>query len=142
MRRGITILEMLTVLAILGIVLLVTTPRVVGWRDSLLTQRAARELAMFYSRARLGAVFRARRVRIEFSQDSLWAVFEGPSDSAFLRHPGPGRHGVSLAASRRVIRLAPTGIGWGPANTKLVLRRGAAAESLTTSRLGRLKLWP
>jgi hypothetical protein len=40
-----------------------------------------------------------------------------------------------------VIRVGPNGIGWGAANTQLILRRGAAAESLTTSRLGRLKWW-
>lgn len=142
MRPGFTVLEMLTVLAIIGVILLIAMPRVTGWRDGLAAQRAARELALFYSRVRLGAVFRARPVRIEFADDSLRAVFEGPPDIPFLRQPGPSYHGVSLTASRPVIRLAPTGFGWGAANTKLVLRRGAAAESLTTSRLGRLKVWP
>jgi hypothetical protein len=48
---------------------------------------------------------------------------------------------VSFRASRPVIRLYPNGFGLGAANTKIVLERGAAAESLTTSRLGRLKRW-
>ena len=141
MRTGVTVLELLTVLTTIGIISLVAVPRVVGWWDGLLTQRAAREVALFYSRARLGAVFRAQRVRIEFTEESLRAFIDNGSDSAFLHQPGPGRGGVSMSASRPVIRLAPTGFGWGAANTKLVLRRGAAAESLTTSRLGRLKLW-
>ncbi len=55
--------------------------------------------------------------------------------------PGPARHGVTLTASRSVIRIYSNGMGLGAANTKLVVRRGAAAESLTTSRLGRLKRW-
>jgi hypothetical protein len=120
----------------------IAVPRLAGWHDSLATERAVREVASFYGRARLAAIMRGRRVRVEFGEDSLRAIFEGPPDSVFVVRPGPARHGVSLSASRQRVRLAPTGIGWGAANTKLVLRRGTAAESLTTSRLGRLKLWP
>jgi hypothetical protein len=69
------------------------------------------------------------------------AVYEAALDSTFLVRPGPARHGVVLLASRAVIRLDPTGLGFGAANSTLVLRRGAVAESLTTSRLGRLKRW-
>jgi hypothetical protein len=46
-----------------------------------------------------------------------------------------------MRVSRPVIRLSPVGLGLGGSNTKVVLYRGAAAESLTTSRLGRLKRW-
>ena len=96
---------------------------------------------MFYHRARFAAIFRAQRVRIEFGQDSLRATLEGVEDSTFLVWPGPARHRVELTSSREVIRIHPNGFGWGGANTKLVVRRGMAAESLTTSRLGRLKRW-
>jgi hypothetical protein len=48
---------------------------------------------------------------------------------------------VGLDASRAVIRIDPTGLGYGAANSTIVLQRGAVAESLTTSRLGRLKRW-
>jgi hypothetical protein len=67
--------------------------------------RSAEEVAAFYERARLEAMVRGARVRVEFHADSLRAVLEDGSG----------------------------------ANTKLVGRRGAAAESLTTSRLGRLR---
>ncbi len=86
-------------------------------------------------------MYRSSRVRVEFDADSLRAVLEDGSDSVVLARAGPSRHRVTLAATRPVVRIHPNGLGWGGANTRIVLRRGAAAESLTTSRLGRLRWW-
>lgn len=129
------------VLAIVGVLAALAVPRAAGWLDRLAVRRAADEVASFYQQARLAAIFRSQRVRLELGQDSLRAVLEGPSDSVFLRRMGPARHGVSLTATRGIIRVESNGLGFGAANTKLVLRKGLAAESLTTSRLGRLKRW-
>jgi prepilin-type N-terminal cleavage/methylation domain-containing protein len=142
MRRGVTIVELLTVVTVVGILLGLALPRIAGWTDRIAVNRASTELASFYNRARFGAIFRSTRVRLEFTADSLVAIYEGArGDSTFLQWPGPSRHHVSLRASRPVIRIYPTGIGYGAANTKLVVQRGAAAESLTTSRIGRIKRW-
>lgn len=134
-------LELAMVLAIVGLLSALAFPRAAGWLDRIAVSRAAGEIAAFYQTARFGAIFRSQRVRLELGQDTLRAVFEGPSDSVFLRWSGPARHGVSLAATRAVIRIQSNGLGLGAANTKLVLKKGMAAESLTTSRLGRLKRW-
>lgn len=139
--RGSTVLELLIVLAIVGTVLMIAAPRFATWSDRLAAEQAARDLALFYHQARTAALFRGTRVRLEFDQRTLRAVFEGVTDSTFLERPGPARHGATLSASRSVIRIYANGLGLGAANTKLVVRRGAAAESLTTSRLGRLKRW-
>lgn len=129
------------VLAVIGILAALAFPRVASVLDAMAVSRAATEAMSFYHTARFAAIFRAQRVRLEFKADSLRATYEGLADSTFMVRPGPARHGVTLTASRPVIRLQPNGLGWGAANTKLVLRRGLAAESLTTSRLGRLKRW-
>jgi Tfp pilus assembly protein FimT len=118
-----TLTELVTILAIIGIVTAFTVPRVVS----------------LYDRARLEAMVRGARVRVEFHADSLRAVLEDGSGAVVLARGGPSRHGVGFTASRSVIRIHPNGLGAGGANTKLVVRRGAAAESLTTSRLGRLR---
>lgn len=129
-------------MAIIGLVSALALPRLSGWSDRLATERAAREVASFYASARFAAIQRGTRVRMQFSTDSLVAVYEGVRDSTFLSWPGPVHLGVALRASRAVIRIYPNGIGLGAANTKIVVSRGAAAESLTTSRLGRIKRWP
>jgi Tfp pilus assembly protein FimT len=115
-----TLTELVTILAIIGIVTAFTVPRVVSRLDRVAVRRSAGELAAFYDRARLEAMVRGARVRVEFHADSLRAVLEDGSGAV-------------------VIRIHPNGLGAGGANTKLVVRRGAAAESLTTSRLGRLR---
>jgi len=141
MRQGISLLEVVTVLAIVGVMMAIAVPRIASWTDRIAVERATGEVMAFYWRARMNAMFRGTRVRLEFNPDSLKAFFEGVTDSLFLGQPGPSRHGVSLRISRSVIRIYPSGLGLGAANSKLVFQRGAAAESLTTSRLGRMKRW-
>ena len=135
-------IEMAIVLVVVGVMTSLAAPRVAGYVDRLAVNRAEAETAAFYNRARIAAVYRAVRVRIGFSGDSLIAVAEGALDSIVGKIPGPTRHGVALTASRAEIRLYPNGLGLGAANTKLVFRRGAASDSLTISRLGRLRRWP
>lgn len=141
MRRGFSLAELVMVLAVIGAMLGIAAPRLWGWRDAWAVERATREVMQFYDAARFRAIARSQRVRCAFATDSLRAVAEGVVDTAAFTRPGPARYGVTLVASRAVLRIGPTGLGWGAANTKLVLRRGVAAESLTTSRLGRLKRW-
>lgn len=142
MARGFSLVEIVVVLALIGVLAGISAPRVGAYADWLAVRRAEDEAAAFYGRTRISAVYRARRVRVVFGDDSLIAVVEGTTDSVIWAVPGPARHGVALYASRREIRLHPNGIGLGAANTKLVFRRRAAADSLTISRLGRLRRWP
>src|SRR5574341_2089056 len=126
MRKGVTLPELVVVMVLLGVLLTLALPRLAGWLDWLAVDRAAQDIAAFHRTARFTAILRSQRVRLEFSDDSLRATLEGPNESVFLRWPGPARHGVSLTASRATIRFQPNGLGLGGANTKLVLRRGAA----------------
>lgn len=134
-------MELVMATVVMGLVLLVAMPIARAWRDQSAVRLATSETMAFYHAARHAALVRGTRVRVRFAQDSLVAVFEGVRDSAFLNRPGPGVHGVTLTASRWEFRIHPNGLGRAGANTALVLRRGEAAESLTTSRLGRLRRW-
>lgn len=131
----------MVVLAVMGIVSAYAVPRLGRWLDRLAVHRATTELVSFYNRARMTAIFRSSTVRLEFTAGSLRAVLEGVSDTVVISEPGPARHGVRLTASRSVIRIYPNGFGRGAANTRLIVARGAAADTLTTSRIGRLKRW-
>ncbi len=141
MVRGFTLAEVLTVLVVVGALTALTLVPLRRLVDRLAVHRATSEVASFYTSARHMALFTGRRVRIGFSADSLVALRDGVGDSVRIRRPGPARHGVTLQASRTWLTMQPTGIAWGAGNTTIVLRRGVAAESLTTSRLGRLKRW-
>ncbi len=141
MSKGFTLFEVTIAIVIAVTVTALAFPRVYGMFDQIATNRASSEVLSFYHRARLAAIWRSTAVEIEFGRDTLRATFRGLADSLFMTQPGPQVHGVEMAVSREKIRIYPTGIGWGAANTKLVFTRGAAAESLTTSRLGRIKRW-
>jgi Tfp pilus assembly protein FimT len=141
MRRGTSLLEMVMVITLVGLLSSLAVPRMAGWMDRLAVRRASEDVASFYQAARFAALLRGSRVRMELRPDSLNAWFEGRTDSLFRRRAGPAQDGVRLNATRTVVRILPNGIGSGGSNTTLVFRRGVAAESLTTSRLGRLKRW-
>lgn len=141
MRLGFTLFEVSLVLVVGALLSALAFPPVRRTLDQIATDRASGEVLMFYNEARLAAVSRSTAVEIAFSEDTLWATYRGVRDSLFRIVAGPARHGVRMEVSRSTIMVYPTGLGWGAANTKLVFRRGEAAESLTTSRLGRIKRW-
>ena len=141
MTKGFTLLELTIALVVVVTIAGLAFPRVSTAFDQIAADRALSEVVSFYRRARLAAIWRSTAVEIEFSADTLRATFKGLTDSSFMAEPGPTVHDVRMVVSRSIIRVYPTGLGWGAANTKLVFIRGAAAESLTTSRLGRIKRW-
>jgi prepilin-type N-terminal cleavage/methylation domain-containing protein len=141
MKRGVTLPELIIALAIVGAMSALAVPRIAPWWDRMAVDRAAIELVSFYHAARFGAIQRGARVRVTFRQDSLLATFESVQDSTFIRRAGPARHGVKLRVTRGEVRFYANGTAAGAGNTKLVLSRGAAVDSITTSRLGRLKRW-
>lgn len=142
MRRGFTIIELAIALVVLGIVVTWAVPRFSHWLDRLAVLRAEEEVVGFYQRARLEALFRSVRVRVLLTSDSLTATAIGDGDSLLFAVRGPARHGVTLRASREVIRLYPNGLGLGGANSKIILGRREAVDSVTISRLGRLRRLP
>jgi prepilin-type N-terminal cleavage/methylation domain-containing protein len=141
MRRGFTLVEMAIALVVLGVLAGLAAPRIAGYSARLAVRRAKDETAAFYNRARIAAVYRGARVRVVFTGDSLLAVAEGAVDSTVWRIPGPARYGVVLNTSRAETRFYPNGIGLGASNTKLIFQKGTAADSLTISRLGRIRRW-
>jgi prepilin-type N-terminal cleavage/methylation domain-containing protein len=142
MRRGFTIIELAITLVVLGFVVTWAVPRFGHWLDRLAVMRAEEEVVGFYQRARLEALFRSVRVRVLITGDSLTATAIGDRDSLLFAARGPARHGVTLRASREVIRLYPNGLGLGGANSKIILGRREVLDSVTISRLGRLRRLP
>ena len=141
MQRGFTLVELVMAIALAGALLVMVITRAGKWLDRLAVDRAAQEIVGFYQIARFSAIYRSNRVRVELGPDTLRAVYEGVADSTFLTAPGPGPLGVAISTSRSQIWLHPNGIGAAGANTKIILRRGTEAESLTTSRVGRMRRW-
>jgi hypothetical protein len=43
--------------------------------------------------------------------------------------------------SNPLVVFGPTGMGWGVSNTRITLQRGSQVETITVSRVGRVKRW-
>ena len=136
-RRGATLLELAITLAVLAIVLGIALPSQAASRDAASVRAATRELVDLLATARELAVARgAAAVHL----DSAAGV-------ARLRAPGaPPRdlplgalHGVRVEASRDSLAFDGRGLGRGAANLCVVVHRGAAADTVVVSRLGRVR---
>jgi len=142
MRRGFTLTELAVVLAILALVTAITLPRLGGLLDWIAVNTAAQDVTTAVAVTRSAGVMQGSRRRLVIAPDSLridrWS---GDSWTPLERWPGPDRHGVSLEVSNPVVVFDPIGLAWGLSNTKVVLRRGLRSETITLSRLGRVKRW-
>jgi prepilin-type N-terminal cleavage/methylation domain-containing protein len=142
MRRGFTLAELAVVLAIMAVVTAVTLPRLQGLLDWIAVDSAAREVTTALAGARAAAVMRGARTRLVIAADTLRIErWRGDTWDAVERWPGPAARGVALEVSNPVVVFDPIGMGWGVSNTKVVLRRGSRFETITVSRVGRVKVW-
>jgi prepilin-type N-terminal cleavage/methylation domain-containing protein len=138
--RGFSLLELIIVLAVLAVVLALGMPRLGPALDRIATDGAARDVTTAIAVARTAAVLRGTRARVRIGGDSLRVDREGALGwEPYARWPGPDARGVALKVTNPELVFSPLGLGWGPANTKVLLRRGSQLETITTSRLGRVK---
>jgi prepilin-type N-terminal cleavage/methylation domain-containing protein len=141
MRRGVTLLELVLVLAILGLVAGIAIPPFQRVADSLAVHNAALEIVSAHRRARFSAILKNQMVELTIRADSLAIRIPGiPGD---LWHAaGPDADGVSLTGPSRPLVFSPVGLTVGVSNASFRLSRGAATRTVIVSRLGRLRVTP
>jgi len=142
MQKGFTLLELLVVVCIAAILTAFWIPRAARLMDWLATEHALRDVTTALAVGRQGAVMRATRARVVFGLDTIRVDrLESAGWLPWWRTPGPASRGVAMEVSNPVVVFGPTGMGWGASNTRIVLRRGSQVETITTSRVGRVKVW-
>lgn len=138
MRRGFTLLELAITAVLIGLVTLIAIPAVAHARDRAAVHGATSLLVSVLADARHQALRWQRRTAVQFDTLTANTVVHAGSDT-LLRVPLDSLFRVALASSRDSIAFYPTGLGYGAANTRLIVSRGAAAETVTVSRAGRVK---
>ena len=137
-RRGFSLLELTVVVTIAGIILALALPRLAHMRDSASIRSAVGELAELFSAARQEAI--ARRAPVTVGIDAARGDVELRAGGVRLvRRSLAASYGVTVSANRDSTVYDPRGIGFGLANVTIVVRRGAAVDTLRMSRLGRVR---
>jgi len=138
MHRGTTLPEMIIVLTVIAILATVAIGQTATLRDRMSVRSAATEAVSTFAVARRWSLSRAARTAITIDTAAATLLVSSYTDTIARRRLGAA-HGVTISATRDSMAYAPNGLGYGASNLSLVLRRGAAAETIVVSRLGRVR---
>lgn len=137
-RRGVTLVEIVVVVALVAFSSAIATPRYLAFQQRL----AARGAASLLTRALLDARHLAWRmgartaVRVDTSSALVTVQHaRGP----IARHDLQQLFGVTVSATRDSVAYLPDGLGYGASNARFILALGSAAETVTVSRIGRVR---
>lgn len=138
MRPGVTLAELMVVCTLLAIAAGIAVPRARGVLDGLRVREAAHEVSSALMLSRAAAVRRGERVRLVVDAPRGTIRIEAGADTLHRRDLR-ALHRVALRASRDTITFAPTGMGFGIANSTIIVSIAQRAETVTVSRLGRAR---
>jgi type II secretory pathway pseudopilin PulG len=137
-RPGVTLIDQLLAISLLGVLMAIVLQGAGSLRDRVAVRAASREVRDALALAREHAVAGGTRAAVRFGRvDGTVTVHIGGDSLHRLRLAQS--HGVSLDATRDSTAYLPSGLGLGGANVSVVLRRGRHADTVTVSRLGRVR---
>ena len=137
-RPGFTLLELSLVLAIGGLLLALAAPRFAALRDAHAVRAAMTDLGASFALARQSAV--ARRAPIAVVLDTgTGIVLVRAAGESLRRSALRSSYGVVVGSNRDSAVYDPRGLGYGLSNLTVTVRRGIFVDTLTMSRLGRVR---
>lgn len=140
MRRGLTLVELAVLLAVGAVLMGTALPAIVRGRDRLRTRLAADGLAQHLGAARWRAILVGRPVTVTFRPDGAEAAETSPAVAPWrLAYGATAAWGAGLRSNRPTLTWRPDGTPHGVQNLTVVVTRGAVAESVVVSRLGRIR---
>jgi prepilin-type N-terminal cleavage/methylation domain-containing protein len=137
-RPAFTLLEITVVLTVTGVLLALAVPRFSALRDRQAVRSAVDEIGAAFATARAAAV--ARRAPVAVVLDTAGGAVEVRSSGRTLfRRSLRAIYGIVLTSNRDSAVYDPRGLGYGVTNLTVVVRRGTLVDTLTMSRLGRVR---
>ena len=138
MRTGTTLVEIGVTVSILGLMASLTFPHFAAYRDRIAVDAATSSTLSLLATARHAALRRSAITAVHLDTANVVVSIVSGIDT-IERRPILEVHGVRFSTTRDSIAFAPSGLGYGAANTQIILRRGAAADTIAVSRLGRAR---
>ena len=138
MRAGQTLVELVAVVAIVGVLTAMTVPNLRIARDQAIVRDAATELVATLDAARSAALRRGTLGVAAFDTARGEPRVIADGDTLMVHQIGT-ELGVTLRASRDSVVYGPSGRGYGATNTTLIVALGGIEDTVTVSRLGRVR---
>jgi len=140
MPRGFTLPELATVVAIMGVVASVVVPPLGRALDRAAVDEGVQRLAVAHAAARELAISRGALARLEIDPTARTVAVSVQRTAVAWDTVGTYTLGSArITCSNPTLVFNPIGLGYGTSNTRIVFTRGAAVDTLTTSRTGRLR---
>jgi Tfp pilus assembly protein FimT len=136
--RGTTLVEIAITLVFLGVIAAISALRIGPILERFAVRGASQDVVLALAVARAAATRRGTYVTFIADPRAGRVRVVSAGETIFDRDVASTR-GVRLEVSRESVTFAPTGLGWGAANTTIVLTRGGRADTIATSRLGRVR---
>jgi prepilin-type N-terminal cleavage/methylation domain-containing protein len=137
-RFAFSLLELVMVLALVGLLMALAVPRFTAMRDGASVRAAMADLGAGFSMARQSAI--TRRTTVAVVLDTSSGTVELRSATRTLaRHPLGATYGIVLGANRDSAVYDSRGLGYGVSNLTVTVRRGSIVDTLTMSRMGRVR---
>lgn len=137
-RDGITQLELLVVMIVSGLLTTLAVPRLAHLRDASSVRSAMTDLGSAFATARQTAITRRTTVAVVFDTANGEVRLRSAGET-LLRRTLRASYSVSLGANRDSAVYDPRGLGYGVSNLSVTVRRGEFVDTLTMSRLGRVR---
>jgi prepilin-type N-terminal cleavage/methylation domain-containing protein len=139
MRRAFTLVELMLVLAVLGVLLGIAIPGLSLVLDRIEVEAAAAHIVAAHQRARLLAITRGQVVRLLIDEARI-VIYPRTGLVPLWSESGPSEARVTLAGPTRQFTFSPEGFTLGLSNASLQLVRGTSRRTVVISRLGRVRI--
>jgi prepilin-type N-terminal cleavage/methylation domain-containing protein len=139
MRQGVTLVELMLVIAVASLLFGIALPRLAEAVDHIEVQSQANHLVAAHRRARMMAVTRSQVLVLTIDSANLIIRPRGQAGPLWIED-GPAASRVTLEGPARQFTFSPEGMTLGLSNATLRLSRGSAARTIVISRLGRVRI--
>lgn len=137
-RAGSTLIEQIILLTLLGTCSAVAIAGGARLLDAAAVHGASREVAELFVLARDRAMATGARTAIHIDAPNARVVVHTGTDTLARLDLRQSR-ALQLDATRDSMAYLPSGLGFGAANLRVILSRGSSRDTITVSRLGRVR---